>query len=119
MFKLLTLFLVSKLFHLFHIGSILGGDLNEYRDKNSEIQEQYPSDDEGLEKLETDLSDDEGLEKLETDCYLVIGQCLGVMVVISISMILTKKTNIFIKLLPYLIALVQLCELPFKPIFPS
>ena len=104
MFKLLTLFLVSKLFHLFHIGSILGGDLNEY---------------EGLEKLETDLSDDEGLEKLETDCYLVIGQCLGVMVVISISMILTKKTNIFIKLLPYLIALVQLCELPFKPIFPS
>ena len=106
MFKLLTLFLVSKLFHLFHIGSILGGDLNEYRDKNSEIQEQYPS-------------DDEGLEKLETDCYLVIGQCLGVMVVISISMILTKKTNIFIKLLPYLIALVQLCELPFKPIFPS
>ena len=106
MFKLLTLFLVSKLFHLFHIGSILGGDLNEYRDKNSEIQEQYPS-------------DDEGLKKLETDCYLVIGQCLGVMVVISISMILTKKTNIFIKLLPYLIALVQLCELPFKPIFPS
>ena len=106
MFKLLTLFLVSKLFHLFHIGSILGGDLNEYRDKNSEIQEQYPS-------------DDQGLKKLETDCYLVIGQCLGVMVVISISMILTKKTNIFIKLLPYLIALVQLCELPVKPIFPS
>ena len=44
MFKLLTLFLVSKLFHLFHIGSILGGDLNEYRGKNLEIQDKYPSD---------------------------------------------------------------------------
>jgi len=41
------------------------------------------------------------------------------MLIISIAMLLTKKTNIYISLLPYLIALVQLCELPFRPIFPN
>ena len=50
---------------------------------------------------------------------MVIGQFLGVMLVISICMLLTKKTNVYITLLPYLITLVQLCELPFRPIFPN
>ena len=41
------------------------------------------------------------------------------MVIIVIAMILTKKTNHYINLLAWIIALVQLLELPIAPVFPS
>lgn len=85
-----------------------------YREKNLEIKDRY------LPHTEKDFPDlDKGLESLKADCFIVIGQYLGVLLVISTCMILTKKTNVYMTLLPYLIAFVQLCELPFRPIFPN
>jgi len=40
------------------------------------------------------------------------------MLVIGLAMLLTKKTDCYIEVLAWIIGVVQLCELPFLPVFP-
>jgi len=48
---------------------------------------------------------------------MVIVQYVVVTIVIIDTLVLTKKTNYYIHFLAWLVALVQLCELPFYPVF--
>jgi len=113
MFILLCLFLVSKVVHLVHVGSILGGDIDQFRVVNPEVIANYPPPADS-----TPDAADTGKENLKVDCYLVIGQYFFVMLVIAVALLLTRKTNYYIHFLPFMIAVVQLCELPFRPVFP-
>ena len=40
---MLSLFGVSKIFHLIYIGTLLGGDLDQYRLENPDVLHNYPS----------------------------------------------------------------------------
>ena len=46
-------------------------------------------------------------------------QYLIVILTIGVVLFLTKKTNYYIVVLAWAIGLVQLCELPFLPVFPT
>ena len=41
------------------------------------------------------------------------------LVAIGIMLFIIKKTNYYLALLPWAIGIMQLCELPFMPIFPA
>lgn len=110
MFLLLCLFLVSKVFHLVHVISIMG-DFDEHRDANAEIANHYPQ---SLSADDVDVS----VDKFKSDCILVTVQYVVILLIIAAAMILTKKTNHYINLLAWIIALVQLLELPIAPVFP-
>ena len=110
MFLLLSLFLVSKVFHLVHVVTIRS-KFGEHRDANPDIADHYPAD---LNADGVDLNEN----KFKSDCVLVIVQYAVVMLIIAAAMVLTKKTNHYINLLAWIIAVVQLLELPIAPVFP-
>ena len=110
---MLSLYMSSKIFHFVYLTIILTGNVGDYRSSNPEIERNYPPEDPNPEEMT-----DAGCEQLKNQCYVVIAQYIVVMLVIAVAMVLTRKTNHYIHVLAWLIALVQLCELPFHPVFP-
>lgn len=113
LFALLALFLVSKVIHLAHVLSIQLGDLDEYRRANPDVIAFYPI------RMTDDMSTDTGSDALASDCRSVIVQYVFVMIFIVGAMLLIKKTDCYITWLAWIIAVIQICELPFYPVFPS
>jgi len=109
---LLALFLVSKIIHLIHLAIVLSTDSVEYRRSNPEILALYPI---GA----GDGAEDPGAHNLKSDCHLVIGQYVIVVVIVGLAILLTHKSNYYVQLLAWIIAGVQLCELPFRAVLPA
>ena len=115
MLLMLGLFLVSKFIHLIHVISILKGDLAEYRNTEPALILNYPP--ENL--ADSTLVHDSGTTDLRDSCVLVIIQYCALIIVNSVAMLITRKNNHYLRLMPWLITLIQLCELPFAPVLPT
>lgn len=115
MLIMLGLFLVSKIIHLIHVISILKGDLAEYRNTEPALILNYPP--ENL--ADSTLVHDSGTTDLRDSCVLVIIQYCALIIVNSVAMLITRKNNHYLRLMPWLITFIQLCELPFAPVLPT
>ena len=99
MLTLLSLFLASKIIHLVHLGLILGGDMDLYREENEEIMQAYPNSDDFNVR-------DKGIEDLQADCHRAIVQYLMVILINAILLLLTKRTSYYIVVLAWVIGVV-------------
>ena len=69
-------------------------------------------------RLDYPPSRDDSIEALRTVLYIVIVQYIVLLITNAVAMLLTKKTDSYPRFMPWLLTIMQLCELPFLPVLP-
>ena len=106
----LSLFLISKFFHLINLWLILASDIEQYCKDSPEILLVYHSQ-QSVAEADT--------KKMRRDCIITIVQYILVILFTIWTIFVIKKTYNYTMLLAWAVSLIQLCELPFLPIFST
>lgn len=106
--RMLSFFMLSKVLHLAFAVGILARDAESYIESDSTLTATYQ-----------DKSGSESAATLKTHVWNVLAQYIFLIIINIVAMVITKKANMFMHLTPWLVALIQLCELPIHAVFPA